>query len=464
MRKVTTIEGLQNIYFVGIGGIGMSAIARYFQKLGKKIYGYDRTETPLTKALAEEGIEIHYQDDVKHIPQGIDLVIYTPAIPAGHKELNYFIDNDYAVMKRSEILGIISREKRTVAVAGTHGKTTTSTMVSHLLREGGIACSSFLGGISVNLGSNFVFGDSDWVVVEADEFDRSFHRLSPEISVITSLDPDHLDIYGDNSSIKNGYVEFALKIINNGTLILHEDIVDEVTRHQIWIQADKKPQVTSYGALKGAARYRYTGVKDGKMQFDYLSASADMTGLMLDMPGLHNIENATAAITVALMLGISEDKIREGISTFKGIKRRFETVYETDRMVLIDDYAHHPTELRAAISAAKAKYPGRKITGIFQPHLFSRTRDFAEGFAAALDMLDTTYLLDIYPARELPMEGIDSRMLLGLMKSNNKRLIDRKEIPGILDTDIPEVLLILGAGDIDKEVSKVRDWMKKADQ
>jgi UDP-N-acetylmuramate--alanine ligase len=443
------IDQLKKVYFVGIGGIGMSALARYFKGLGAEVHGYDKTETTLTKKLAAEGMYIHYDEDVSQIPTGVDLVIWTPAVPKEHAELQYFLQHSIPLKKRAEVLGIISQNRRTVALAGTHGKTTTSALTAHLLRAGGVEAAAFLGGIAQNFQSNFVNGQSDWVVVEADEYDRSFLHLHPEIAVITSMDADHLDIYGDAAAVHDtGFLAFAKQV--HGTLYVQHS----------WMPYFDPAKVRSYGVDGGDYRAENLRVEAGYFVFDYKNPTQVIDNLKFPMPGHHNVENATAAISIALQLGLSPEAIRAGLLDFKGIKRRFEFIIRTEKTVYIDDYAHHPTELRAAIGAAKALFPGRKITGIFQPHLYTRTRDFLDGFAAALDELDEVLLLDIYPARELPIPGISSERILEKMSNSNKKLLHKADVINELKKQDIEILLTLGAGDIDTLVETVREWLK----
>jgi UDP-N-acetylmuramate--alanine ligase len=453
------LSNIKKIYFVGIGGIGMSAIARYFLLRGCEVHGYDRTETELTKNLAREGMKIHYTDDVSYIPEGVDLVVFTPAIPKHHTELVYFQTHDFPVLKRSEVLGIISRGMKCIGVAGTHGKTTTSSIVTHILRTGGVDATAFLGGISLSLGSNFVEGKSDWVVVEADEYDRSFLRLSPDIAIITAIDPDHLDIYGDEENFRKGFRDFTRKIKNNGhvfpnvTLGLEGDAED----------AEKGIEYANYGVNGGVYRSENIRVEDGFFVFDYKSPIENIDDIKFTLPGQHNVENATAAIAAAQQTGVKGAAVKEALANFKGIKRRFDFIVRPENnegVVYIDDYAHHPTELSAAITAAKTLYPNRRITGIFQPHLFTRTRDFQDGFAESLDMLDEVVLMDIYPARELPIEGITSEILFNKMKNPNKVLTTKAELMNVLRGRTFDVVMTLGAGDIDTFVQPIKEMIE----
>lgn len=434
----------------------MSALARYFKQRGAAVYGYDRTETELTRKLAAEGMEIHYTESIDSIPKGIDLVVYTPAVPQTHAELEYFRREGYPVKKRAEVLGIISRDQRTIAVAGTHGKTTTSSTVAHLLRSGGVDCTAFLGGIAQNFQSNYIGGTSDWVVVEADEYDRSFLHLHPDLAVILSVEADHLDIYGDRESIvETGFKAFARQLKPGG---------------QCWVQyrwADEfagMPGLSSFGVDGGAVRSENVRVEDGFFAFDFVGLGHHLHGLRFAMPGRHNVENATAAIAIALTLGVSEADLRAGLLSFKGIRRRFEIIHRSANRVYIDDYAHHPTELEAAIGAARQLFPEKKITGIFQPHLYSRTRDFAGGFAEALSKLDEVILMDIYPARELPIPGVDADLIFDQIQGTRKKRAGKENLMQVLAEEELEVLLTLGAGDIDTFVQPIKHYLQKLEK
>lgn len=439
-------DDIKRIYFIGIGGIGMSALARYFRLHGAEVHGYDRAETDLTRALSAEGMHVHYDDDVNKIPQGVDLVVFTPAVPKEHAELNWFSERQYPVKKRAEVLGIISRAKRCVAIAGTHGKTTTSTMAAHLLRACGVDVTAFVGGISGNLGSNFVEGNSDWIVVEADEYDRSFLHLNPDVAVLNSMDADHLDIYGSEEAVVETYKQFARQIKPGGQLIYKvglplEDVAAE-------LRASGR-SVATFGIETGDFSAKNLRVEQGQTRFDLKSSQINLDDLRLNYPGNHNVLNATAAMAATLAAGGEAAPIAAALADFKGVKRRFETIVKTDKVVYVDDYAHHPAELEATIQAARSLYPGKRLTGIFQPHLFTRTRDFAEAFAAALDQLDECLLLPIYPARELPIEGITSEMLLSKMTLKNKQLVPKEALLLAIEKSRPELLLTMGAGDID---------------
>lgn len=424
----------------------MSALARYFNGLGCEIHGYDKTETTLTIKLAQEGMKIHYDDAVEKIPEAIDLVIYTPAIPKDHKELNYFFDHGFSVKKRAEVLGIISQNRKTIAIAGTHGKTSTCAILTHLLRTAGIDCTAFLGGIAQNYQSNFIEGKSDWVIVEADEFDRSFLHLSPDYSAIMSMDADHLDIYGDKVQMAKGFTQFAGRVKKNGKVFLKYGL--ELN--------EKNDAVEIFGLENGTYQSKNVRVTDGFFVFDFQSPVQNIEKIKFTMPGHHNVENATAAIAIAQQLGVKGDAVIKAMASFKGIKRRFEFIVKTDHVVYIDDYAHHPTELSAAIQAARSLFPDKKITGIFQPHLFSRTKDFADGFAAALNKLDEIILMDIYPARELPIEGVTSEIIFEKMDNKNKVLVTKGSLMNELKGRNFEVLLTLGAGDIDTFIEPIK--------
>ncbi len=447
------LTSIHKIYFVGIGGIGMSALARYFNRREIAVFGYDKTKTLLTRKLEAEGMTIHYKDQVDLIPENIDLVVFTPAIPSDHQELNYFLKNDYPVKKRAEVLGMISRNQKTIAVAGTHGKTTTTTIVTHLLRKGGIDCTAFLGGIAQNFESNYVHGKSEWLVVEADEYDRSFLQLDPDIAIILSMDADHLDIYGDKDEVKKSFRAFAEKIKEGGQLILNSGWTDEISEKKF---SERKRKLTTYGLGKGEYCAKNIRVENGFFVFDFESEVGEISNIVFTLPGHHNVENASAAIAVAQQLGISGVDIKKALASFKGIKRRFETIYRDEKVVYIDDYAHHPSELNAAIDAAKTLFPERKITGIFQPHLYSRTRDFVHGFASALDLLDEIILMDIYPAREKPIAGVTADIIFEKMKNPNKILVSKKQLLQVLDDREIEVLLTMGAGDIDTFIEPIK--------
>ncbi len=450
-------DTVKRVYFVGIGGIGMSALARYFAKQGKHVCGYDRTQTGLTLELEQESIDIHYADDVNLISREFrgnkegTLVVYTPAVPKNHSELNYFIDNKYTVVKRAEALGVIAGVKRTLAVAGTHGKTTTSTLLAHLLSKSAVGCDAFLGGIAKDFKSNLVISDknTEMLVVEADEFDRSFLSLNPHLAIITSVDADHLDIYGSHSKVLEAFRAFTGQIQEHGVLIVKSGLD--------FIPNLKSSVRTFTYSLKDKADFSISNleIKDGFYHFDLITPVGEVTELMLGVPGLYNVENAIAASTAALLMGVNPNELRAGLSSFSGVVRRFDVQYRGKKVVYIDDYAHHPEELRAAITSVKDLYKDRKVTGIFQPHLFTRTRDFTKEFAQSLDLLDEVLLLDIYPAREEPIQGVTSTSILDLMKCPNKRLCSKERLIEIIRNDELDILISMGAGDIDRLVPEI---------
>ncbi|MFZ1455941.1 MAG: UDP-N-acetylmuramate--L-alanine ligase [Saprospiraceae bacterium] len=456
------LDDVKRVYFIGIGGIGMSAIARYFAAQGKEVSGYDKTKTTLTEILQNEGMKIHYDDTLEAIPANIDLIIYTPAIPKDHIGFNILMQSGKPMIKRSEALGWISNEKKSIGVAGTHGKTTTSSLITHVLKVGGIDVSAFLGGITLDYNSNFVIGKSDVVVLEADEYDRSFLRLSPFIATISSMDPDHLDIYGDASSmITSGYKAYVARIRDNGYLIVKEGLLDVFTVSELLELYNRGISVYEYGNKKGQIQISDIRVENGGYVFDYNGLGKDLKSIVLNMPGSHNVENACVAVSVGILNDVAEADIRKALSGFKGILRRFERVVENDKVVYVDDYAHHPSELRVAIDAARTLYPGRKLTGIFQPHLYSRTRDFVDGFAEELDKLDEAILMDIYPARELPKEGVTSEIIFKKMKNRNKKMVTKESLMSVLQDCEKGVWLTLGAGDIDTFVPKIKEMLLK---
>ncbi|MEM8585951.1 MAG: UDP-N-acetylmuramate--L-alanine ligase [Bacteroidota bacterium] len=460
------LDGLKQVYFIGIGGIGMSALARYFNARDIVVSGYDRTQTPLTQALEEEGIAIHHQPQADQLPTTDDvLFVYTPAVPADFPELVALRDRGERVYKRAEVLGLISQDQRCIGIAGTHGKTTTTTLTTKLLSVAGLEPSAFLGGIAKDFATNYVHGQSDLVVVEADEYDRSFLQLEPEIAVILSMDPDHLEIYGDHGKmLDSGFRAYAKQIRDGGTLLVRFDLAEQVNVPQ--------GRKLTFGLGAGDYNAHNLRVAAGAFEFDLrtpltspegqTSAGRVIEGLRLPLPGRHNVENATAAAAVALELGASEESVKKGLAEFSGISRRFDIRLHKQTTVVVDDYAHHPTELQATISAAREFYPNRTIRGVFQPHLFSRTRDFADGFAQALDELDEVILLPIYPAREEPMAGVDSRLIFDKINHAKKRLLDKEDLLRILPQLNEGVLLLMGAGDIDALVAPIVEQLKVA--
>lgn len=441
---------MKNIYFIGIGGIGMSAIARYYNAKGFKVSGYDKTPSPLTHALESEGIEVHYTDDTSYIPKDVDatLVVYTPAIPADMGELVFVQEKGYRVIKRSRMLGEIAQGQRCMAVAGTHGKTTTSTMTSHLFMDSGEGCSAFLGGISKNYNSNLLLSPNDVIVAEADEFDRSFLQLFPEIAVITSMDADHLDIYGDEQHVKEAFKAFASQV--SGTVIIKHGL--DIT------QADTSASIMTYSFGNPEADFHAEPLEDGHFNLHY--PGGVIKDCVVGIPGWVNVENATAASAIALTYGIAPDKIKKALASFSGVKRRFDIQVRKPGCVYIDDYAHHPEEIKAALSSIRRAYPSSKLTAVFQPHLYTRTRDFAPEFAQALSLADKVILLDIYPARELPIPGVTSEIIFKDITSE-KVLIRREELMGYLQNEPVEVLATLGAGDIDRFVGEIAEMLEK---
>ncbi|WP_416866773.1 MAG: UDP-N-acetylmuramate--L-alanine ligase [Imperialibacter sp.] len=452
---------IDNVYFLGIGGIGMSALARWFNNQGKKVVGYDLTPTALTDELKKEGIDIHFTDDVALIPESFKadkaktLVVLTPAIPVDHTEWGYFKAESFDIKKRSEVLGIISKSKFTIAVAGTHGKTTTSSMIAHLLKSAGKPVEAFIGGITANYNSNLLLSDDpeSLLVAEADEFDRSFLRLHPNIAVITSVDPDHLDIYGSAEEMIKTYSAFAGQVIPSGSIFLQGKL------QQTLILPARRASVNHYG---DSFDYRPENVKvvDGQFAFDMVYPDGKISDLRLQVPGFHNVENMTAAIGVALQLGIDEKAIRQGVASYKGVKRRFESILKDDHHVFIDDYAHHPEEIRQFLRSVRELYPSKELTAVFQPHLYTRTRDFADGFAESLSMADEVILLPIYPAREKPIPGVDAEMIASKISHSRKQVISKDELLAWTKSHDPEVLLTIGAGDIDKMVKPLAEILK----
>jgi len=453
--KMNPLTNCKNIYFIGIGGIGMSALARYFHTQGVIVSGYDKTPTLLTDALIEEGIQIHFEDDLNKIDKAATVIVYTPAIPAEHGELNYYRDNKYLVVKRSDVLQWITENAFTIAIAGTHGKTTTTSMTAHILRHTGYGCNAFLGGIATNYGTNFWSHEKNVVVVEADEYDRSFLKLAPNIAVITAVDPDHLDIYGTAEEVVKAFGEFSDKIKPGGVLI--QKWGTEFNTNT----SNKK--VLSYGYNHNEASYHTINLKvvEGSYHFDLVHPAGICKDIVLNMGGLHNVENVSAAIAIALSLEIDEVKIKESVASFAGVKRRFEYKLKTANKVLIDDYAHHPEELNALISGVRSLYPNEKMVLVFQPHLYSRTKDQCDGFVETLDKVDEVILLPIYPARELPIEGVSSEMLLDKMKLSHKKLMSKEELFDWAASTKDKLIVMAGAGDIDTCILKVQEILTK---
>ena len=452
------LKDIKKIYFIGIGGIGMSALARYFRFHGKEVSGYDKTQTALTRQLESEGIAVHYEEDLALAPKDADLVVYTPAVPKEHIELVYYQQHPYTLMKRSEVLGVITRSSFNICVAGTHGKTTVSTMIAHILRHSGYGCNAFLGGISVNYNSNFWSDRRNVCVVEADEYDRSFLRLNPDVAVITAMDADHLDIYGTAAAVEQAFIDFSGRLKPGGLLLYKWGLTRSAE-----LKGDRR---LGYSVGEGDVYATGISMKEGSYTFGVHAKDWSLEEIVLHMGGLHNVENATAAITVAHQLGIEDDKIRAAVDAFKGVKRRFEYIVKRPGLVYIDDYAHHPEELRALISGAKGLFGGMKCTVIFQPHLFTRTRDFAEGFAESLDLADEVILLPIYPARELPIAGVTSELIAGRMKKAKVVVADKTKILEMIKERSGirgglELLITAGAGDIDTLVGPIGELLKE---
>ena len=440
------LDNIRKLYFLGIGGIGMSALARYFYAKGVEIKGYDKTPTSLTRQLESEGMDVHYEDDPSRIDPDTDMVIFTPAVPLELNEFNHIVRLGFPLKKRAEVLGMITAGKRVIAVAGTHGKTSVSSLIAHLLKEAGIPVIALIGGISKNYGTNFIAGEgADPIfVVEADEFDRSFLSLNPDVAVVSSMDADHLDIYTTHGALEDSFRQFAGRIKKGGILVAKSglDLNPSAGSRKITYGLEGNEEITA-GMIR---------VSGGKHSFEIIRMGKTVGMLSLGIPGRHNIENALAAYAVSREIGIAPDKLLHGLSTYQGVNRRFDIRVKLQDKVYIDDYAHHPRELQAFISAVREILPGRKITGIFQPHLYSRTRDFAEGFARSLDLLDEVFLMDIYPAREEPLEGVSSAMILSRMKCPMKAIASREEIIRKIESTKPEILLTMGAGDIDQLV------------
>jgi UDP-N-acetylmuramate--alanine ligase len=448
---VHKLDTIKNIYFIGIGGIGMSALARYFVAKGCVVNGYDKTKTILTEALSELGINIHYEDSLDHLDKNASVVVYTPAIPESHQELNYYRANGYEVVKRSDILGWITEGTVNICVAGTHGKTTVSSMIAHLLRDTGYGCTAFLGGIATNYNTNFWSSDNNVVVVEADEYDRSFLKLHPSIAVITSMDADHLDIYKTPEAFEDAFVGFSEKVKEGGLLLAKKGLTREVS-------FDTSKLVTYSLNGNGASIFaKDIQVVNGAYTFTAVGPSWQIEELVLNMGGLHNIENALVAITVASHLGIDPEKIKKALLNFAGVKRRFEYLIKTNEQVLIDDYAHHPAELAALISGVRSLYPEQHLTLVFQPHLFSRTQDLCDGFAESLSAADEVVLLPIYPARELPIPGVTSEIIAHKMTNNNVVLLEKEAVSDWVKKQQPKLLVMAGAGDIDVLIRNIKN-------
>lgn len=454
------VNTLKAVYFIGAGGIGMSALVRYFLSKGKKVAGYDRTPSELTQKLNEEGAAIHYEENTALIPDDFKqpettLIIYTPAIPANHQELTYFRENGFEIQKRAQVLGMLTRTERGMCVAGTHGKTTTSTMAAHLLHQSHVTCNAFLGGISKNYGTNLLLSDkSDLVVIEADEFDRSFHWLTPYATVITATDSDHLDIYGTHEAYVESFRKYTSLIRPDGYLIIKKGID---------LQPDVQPGVTVYTYSNDEGDFHAENIRiaNGEITFDFISPLGNIADIRLGVPVYVNIENGLAAMALAQIGGATAEEIRTAMATFQGVDRRFDFKIKNDRIVLLSDYAHHPAEIRQSVTSIRTLYPDKKITAIFQPHLYTRTRDFYKEFADSLSLLDEVILLDIYPAREQPIPGITSQLIYDNLRPGIEKCLCKKEdLLDLLKNKHLEVLITLGAGDIDNYIPQISELLK----
>ena len=454
------VNTLKVVYFIGAGGIGMSALVRYFLFKGKKVAGYDRTPSELTQKLNEEGAAIHYEENTALIPDDFKqpettLIIYTPAIPANHQELTYFRENGFEIQKRAQVLGMLTRTERGMCVAGTHGKTTTSTMAAHLLHQSHVTCNAFLGGISKNYGTNLLLSDkSDLVVIEADEFDRSFHWLTPYATVITATDSDHLDIYGTHEAYVESFRKYTSLIRPDGYLIIKKGID---------LQPDVQPGVTVYTYSNDEGDFHAENIRiaNGEITFDFISPLGNIADIRLGVPVYVNIENGVAAMALAQIGGATAEEIRTAMATFQGVDRRFDFKIKNDRIVLLSDYAHHPAEIRQSVTSIRTLYPDKKITAIFQPHLYTRTRDFYKEFADSLSLLDEVILLDIYPAREQPIPGITSQLIYDNLRPGIEKCLCKKEdLLDLLKNKHLEVLITLGAGDIDNYIPQISELLK----
>jgi UDP-N-acetylmuramate--alanine ligase len=451
---------IKSVYFVGAGGIGMSALVRYFLAKGYNVGGYDKTPSELTERLIEEGAKIHYEENVDTIEdcfkqENSTLVVYTPAIPATHKELVYFREHGFEIQKRAQVLGFLTQSHKGLCVAGTHGKTSTSTMAAHLLHQSKVGCNAFLGGISKNYGTNYILSESDYVVIEADEFDRSFHRLRPYMTVITATDPDHLDIYGTKEAYLESFRKYTTLIQPGGALIIHKGLE---------MKADVQEGVNVYEYSRESGDFHAENIRigGGEIVFDFVHPSGMIKNIQLGVPVSINIDNGIAAMALAILNGVDENDIREGMKSFAGVDRRFDFKVKTDKMVFLSDYAHHPNEIEQSVKSVRGLYQDKKIAAIFQPHLYTRTRDFYKEFAAALSLLDCVYLCDIYPARELPIEGVSSQLIYDNLRPGiEKYLIRKEDILDVAKTKNFDVLMSLGAGDIEEYVPRIANILSE---
>lgn len=450
---------IKSVYFLGIGGIGMSNLARYFMSKGYAVAGYDRTETVLTKTLAEEGAMVHYSDDMSLVPASCKdkestLVVYTPAIPAEHTELIFFQTEGFRMQKRAQVLGEITKTSKALCCAGTHGKTTTSSMLAHILRQSHLDCNAFLGGILKNYGTNLMLSEtSEFTVIEADEYDRSFHWLHPYMALITSVDPDHLDIYGTEEAYLESFEKFTSLIQPNGVLVLKHNT-------KLSPKVDKSVKVYTYSIDHGDFHAKNLKIENGEISFDFVTPKEIIKNVILGVPIKINVENGIGSMALAWLNGTTAEELKQGMLTFQGAKRRFDFHLKTDKIVMLDDYAHHPEELAASIQSVKELYPTKKVTGVFQPHLFSRTNDFSMEFAKALSLLDELILLEIYPAREKPIEGVTSKIIYDHVTCL-KTLCDKKDLLSLLETKDIEVLLTVGAGDIDQLLTPIKELLER---
>ena len=445
------LNQIQNVYFIGIGGIGMSALARYFKYIGKEVSGYDKTPTILTNELIDSGIDIHFEDDINLIPKNYfvenTLVIITPAVPKNHSQWNYFLERNYQVKKRAEVLGIITKDTFCFAVAGTHGKTTTSSILGHILHESGADVTAFIGGIVENYNSNLIGSGKTVTVVEADEFDRSFLHLHPNIACVTSMDADHLDIYGTDEAIKESFTEFADKVQDKNKLF----VTTQLPLSGVTVGVNEK---AGYNACN-------IRIEDGSYVFDVETPNGILKDFRFGLPGRHNLMNALMALAMAVNFGTPTDAIARALASFKGIRRRFSYQIKSENLVYIDDYAHHPTEINAVHQAVRELYPGKKVLAVFQPHLFSRTRDFVDDFAKSLSQFDEVFLMDIYPARELPMEGVTSEWLLSKIDNPNKKIVSKEALIPMMVENNASVYVTIGAGDIGEMVGKIKNALNE---
>ena len=454
------LKDIKSVYFIGAGGIGMSAIARYFLGKGLVVAGYDKTATPLTRQLEKEGMSIHYEENIDLIPDGCKdktscLVVYTPAIPAEHKELCFFQENNFEIEKRAQVLGTLTRAHKGLCVAGTHGKTTTSTMCAHLLHQSHLDCNAFLGGISKNYATNYILSDSDYVVIEADEFDRSFHWLRPWISVITATDPDHLDIYGTKEAYLESFRHYSSLIQPGGALIIHKNL-------EMKDELQEGVERYEYSLDEGDFHAENIIIENGEITFDFVSPIENVRNVRLGQPVPINIENGVAAMAMAQLAGCTADELRQAMETYSGVERRFDFKIKTDKLVFLSDYAHHPQEIFQSARSIRELYRDKKITAIFQPHLYTRTRDFYKDFASSLSLLDEVVLCDIYPAREKPIEGVTSKLIYdNLREGVEKKMIKKEEVLDFVKSKDFQVLIVLGAGDLDNYVPEIENILKK---